>query len=350
MRVLVTGHNGYIGSVLVPMLQTSGHDVVGLDTYLFEGCTLGPPPPDPPSLRMDIRDVERAHLDGFDAVIHLAALSNDPLGYLNPTYTYDINFGGSVVLAQAAKQAGVTRFVFSSSCSLYGAQANSLPVTERAEFAPVTPYGHSKAKAEIALARLADEEFSPTYLRNATAYGWSAQLRGDLVVNDLVAHGYMTGEVLIKSDGTPWRPVVHVRDICRAFVTVLEAPRGLVHDEAFNVGGNDENYQISELAEIVAAELSGSSVVYSSSGEPDIRSYRVDFSKIANALAFSPAESLSDGVAELHQAYLRHGLTERKFERKFQRIRHLEALLAKQVVGPDLRWTSSQRLSSQVGK
>jgi nucleoside-diphosphate-sugar epimerase len=343
MKVLVTGHNGYIGAVLVPLLEDAGHEVVGLDTYLFEGCNHGPAPADPQALRMDLRDVTAEHLEGFDAILHLAALSNDPLGDLNPNLTYDINLNASVALAKAAKEAGVQRYLFSSSCSLYGAPKTNDLVDESAPFAPVTPYAESKINVEHQVADLADDDFSPTYLRNTTAYGWSPQLRGDIVVNNLVAHAFLTGEVLIKSDGTPWRPLVHVQDISRAFLAALEAPREVVHNTAFNVGRTDENFQISTVAEMVAKVVPNSRVVYAPGGEPDTRSYRVDFSKIANALpASQPRWTVQEGIEELYGAYQRYGLTPAEFENRYLRIRHLRRLLAEGRLGDGLRWQSSE--------
>jgi len=348
MKVLVTGHNGYIGAVLVPFLQEAGHEVVGLDTYLFEGCHQGPAPADPPALRMDLRDVTEEHLRGFDAVLHLAALSNDPLGDLNPEYTYDINLHASVRLAEAAKKAGVERYLFSSSCSLYGAPATNDLVDETAPFAPVTAYAESKIKVEQEVSGLADDDFSPTYLRNTTAYGWSPQLRGDIVVNNLVAYAFITGEVLIKSDGTPWRPLVHVEDISRAFLAALEAPREVIHNEAFIVGRTDENCQISTVADMVADVVPNSRVVYAPGGEPDTRSYQVDFSKIAKALpASKPRWTVRKGAEELYEAYQRHGLTLEEFENRYLRIRHLQRLLAEGRLGPGIRWQTKEDATSQ---
>ena len=248
MRVLVTGHRGYIGAVLVPRLLAAGHDVTGLDVDLYRGCDFGAPPRAVTSLDVDVRSVLPEHCEGFDAVIHLAALSNDPLGDMNPELTYDINHRASVRLARAAKEAGVARFLFSSSCSLYGAGGDA-PLDETAAFNPVTPYGESKILTEQDVAKLADDDFSPVYLRNATVYGASPRLRADLVVNNLTGYALTTGEVLIKSDGSPWRPLVHVEDVCAAFEALLEAPRDVVHDQAFNVGRNSENYRIRDVAD-----------------------------------------------------------------------------------------------------
>jgi nucleoside-diphosphate-sugar epimerase len=327
MRVLVTGHNGYIGCSLVPLLQQGGHEVVGLDNYLYETCTFGDDVADPPALRKDVRDVELSDLREFDAVIHLAAISNDPVGDLAPDTTYEINHRAASRLAGLAKQAGVERFLFSSSCSLYGAAGDDY-LDESAAFNPVTPYGESKILAEDDMRALADDDFSPTYLRNATAYGLSARLRGDLVVNNLTAYAFTTGQVLLKSDGTPWRPLVHIEDISRAFVAVLEAPRELVHNEPFNVGRTEENYRIRDVGAIVEDVVPGSVVTYADGASPDIRNYRVNCDKLAATLpGFKPQWTVRKSVEELYEGFLRHGLELDDFlSRRFMRIKHVREL------------------------
>jgi nucleoside-diphosphate-sugar epimerase len=338
VKVLITGHNGYIGCVLVPLLREAGHEVVGLDSYLYETCTFGDDVPDPPALRKDVRDVDVADLRGFDAVVHLAAISNDPVGDLAPDTTLEINHRAASRLAALAKEAGVERFLFSSSCSLYGAAGDDY-LDESAAFNPVTPYGRSKILAEDDMRALADDDFSPTYLRNATAYGYSTRLRGDLVVNNLTAYAFTTGQVLIKSDGSPWRPLVHIEDISRAFLAILEAPRELVHDEAFNVGRTEENYRIREVASIVEDVVPGSTVTYADGASPDIRNYRVDCDKLARTLpAFQPQWTVRRSVEELYEAFLRHGLTLEDFlSRRFMRIQHVRELQAEGTLDERLR-------------
>jgi nucleoside-diphosphate-sugar epimerase len=338
MRTLVTGHNGYIGCVLVPLLQEAGHEVVGLDNYLYETCTFGPGVVDPPALRKDVRDVTVEDLEGFEAVIHLAAISNDPVGDLDPETTYEINHRAASRLAALAKQAGAERFLFSSSCSLYGA-ADDDYLDENAAFNPVTPYGQSKILAEDDMRALADDDFSPTYLRNATAYGVSARLRGDLVVNNLSAYAFTTGQVLIKSDGSPWRPLVHIEDISRAFLAVLDAPRELVHNAAFNVGHTDENYRVRDVAAIVENVFAGSEVTYADGASPDIRNYRVNCDKILNTLpTYQPRWTVRKSVEELHDAFVRHGLELEDFlSRRFMRIQHVRELQAEGALDQRLR-------------
>lgn len=345
MRVLVTGHDGYIGCVLTPLLEETGHEVVGLDSELFRACVFGESPSRVPSLLKDVRDVQEEDLAGFDAVIHLAALSNDPLGELNPASTYEINHEATVRLAQFAKQACVPRFLFSSSCSLYGAGGDGV-LDEEAPFNPVTAYGHSKVLAEDDISQLADDSFSPTYLRNATAYGVSARFRGDLVVNNLTGFAFTTREVRLQSDGTPWRPVVHVQDIARAFLAVLQAPREVIHDEAFNVGRNEENYRIREIADIVEDLLPDARVTFAEDAGPDKRSYQVSFDKISTTFPhFRPTWTVPRGVAELLEAFRREGITlEDLTGSRFQRIARIKELLREGRIDATLRWRDPTKI------
>jgi nucleoside-diphosphate-sugar epimerase len=344
MKIIVTGHNGYIGSAMVPMLQAAGHDVTGLDTYLYEACTFGPVVPDVPSLRMDLRDVRPNHLRGFEAVVHLAALCNDPLGNLDAETTFEINHRASVRLAEAAKAAGVGRWLFASSCSLYGMAGDEM-LTEEAAFNPITPYGESKILAERDVRPLASDDFSPTYLRNATAYGVSPRLRADIVVNNLVAYAVTSGDVFIQSDGSPWRPLVHIEDITRAFLAVLDAPREMVHNQAFNVGRNDDNLRVRQMAEMVQEEVPGCRIRYAEGGGPDPRCYRVDCGKIARTLPeFRPQWTVRRGIAQLHAAYRDAGLTSEQFlGDRFLRIQQIQKLQGEGRLDASLRWTGAAR-------
>ncbi|MGB7218692.1 MAG: NAD(P)-dependent oxidoreductase [Vicinamibacterales bacterium] len=344
MKILVTGHHGYIGSVMIDVLARAGHDIVGLDTYLYEGCDFGDALRVVPAIRKDVRDVQPADLEGFDAVIHLAALSNDPLGCLSEDCTLEINHRASVRLAQVAKTAGVPRFLFASSCSLYGAAGGDSMLDEQAAFNPITAYGLSKVLVEQEVAPLADAHFSPTYLRNATAYGASPRLRADIVVNNLVGIAFTTGDVFIQSDGTPWRPLVHVRDISRAFLAVLEAPREAVHNQAFNVGSSIENYQIKDVADIVRETVPGCSIRYATDGGPDPRCYRVNCDKITAALGFRTEWTVRRGAQEMYESFKRVGLTKEMFA-GYVRLGRIQKLQQEQRLDATLRWRAAVGVS-----
>lgn len=346
MNVLLTGHKGYIGSVMTPLLLDAGHTVHGLDADLFEGCSFDEDGMTTiPETRKDLRDVQQSDVEGFDVVIHLANLSNDPLGNLDPDLTYAINHRATVRLAELARDAGVGRFVFSSSCSLYGA-AGQDRVTEEADFNPVTPYGTAKVLAERDIRPLASESFSPIFMRNGTVYGISPRLRFDLVVNNLTAWAVATGQIRMKSDGSPWRPLVHVEDVCTAFLTALEAPREAIHNEAFNVGSTSENYQVRDVATIVGEVVPDCAVSFADGASPDSRSYRVAFEKITERLGWSPKWTVRDGAEQVYEVLRGLKLAPEVFEgERYSRIEHLKVLLADGRVSPDLRWRSESVVS-----
>jgi nucleoside-diphosphate-sugar epimerase len=340
MKILLTGHHGYIGSVCAPVLASAGHEVVGLDTLFYRDCDLlSAPSPDTETLLADVRDVRPQQLEGLDAVVHLAALSNDPIGDLSPELTREINYEATVALAHAAREAGVRRFVFSSSCSMYGTSSDEA-VDESAPLKPLTAYAESKVRAEEELAELAGPDFAPVSMRNATAYGVSARLRVDLVLNNLVGWAYTTGKVKIMSDGTPWRPLIHVEDISRAALAAVEAPEDVVRGEAFNVGRDDENYQVRKLGDIVQDVVDGSEVEYAGSGDPDPRSYRVSFAKLHRTFPeLRLTWTARAGAEELADAYRAAELTLEQFESdRFTRLKRLRLLLERGELDPTLRW------------
>lgn len=340
MKVLVTGHQGYLGTVMVPVLREAGHEVVGLDSGYFAACVLGPAPVDPPALAVDLRDVTVEQLRGFDAVVHLAALSNDPLGALEPEITFDINHFASVRLARLAKEAGVGRFLYASTCSVYGAGGEEL-VGEDAVLRPLTPYAISKVRVEDDLTAMADADFCPVFLRNATAFGFSPRLRADIVLNNLVGHAVLTGVVKVLSDGTPWRPLVHARDIAVAFATCLTAPRETVSCRAYNVGTEANNLTVAQIAEEVVRAVPKSELSITGESGADPRSYRVDFSRARAELGFEAIWTVADGAVELARAYTRNGLTLNDFEKRFVRLAELQRLQSEGLLDETMRRVSA---------
>jgi len=341
MRVLVTGHKGYIGTALIPILLNQGYEVLGLDSDLYRRCTYGEDFIHVPEIIKDIRDIKTDDLKGkgLDAVIHLAALSNDLLGDLNPQHTLDINWGATIKIAKIAKRVGIKRFLFSSSCSMYGAAGDNI-LDESAGFNPVTHYAISKVNSERDLNNLADESFSPTYLRNATAYGFSPRIRFDLVVNNLTAWAYTTGKIMMKSDGTPWRPLVHIEDISRAFLILLNAPREKVHNQAYNIGTNSENYKVKEVAKFVGDTVPNCKVSFANGASPDLRNYRVKFDKFHNAFPTADFQwTVPKGVVQMYEEYKRIGLDVNDYEGiQYKRIAHIKHLLANYELDDSLRW------------
>jgi len=340
VKVLVTGHGGYIGSVLAPLLAEAGHEVTGLDTFLYGGCDFGEHRPLRDERLRDVRDVAASELAGCDAVVHLAALSNDPLGDLSPELTFDINLEGTLALARAAREAGVGRFVFASSCSMYGAAGTDEALDEGAPLRPLTPYAESKVRAEESLLELEDDDFAVVSMRNATVYGVSSRLRLDIVLNNLAAWAVTTGSIRLLSDGSAWRPLVHVRDVALVTDALLRAPDELVRGHAYNVGSNEQNYVIRDLAEVLAG-ITGCEVAFADAVETDPRSYRVDFSKLAGAFPeLRLGWDARSGAQELVDAYRSVGLTVEQFEgRAYFRLRQLRHLLESGALGDDLRWS-----------
>jgi nucleoside-diphosphate-sugar epimerase len=341
VKVLVTGHEGYLGVVAVAALRAAGHDVHGLDSGLFRACSLGAEPPSVPAVEVDLRDVQPEHLAGFDAILHLAALSNDPLGDLRPGITYDINHTASVRLAELAKGVGVQRFLYASTCSVYGSRGGDSALDEDAELAPVTAYAISKVKVEGDLTKMADADFTPTFMRNATAFGFSPRPRLDIVVNNLVASALLTGVVKVMSDGTPWRPLVHAQDIAAAAVALFDAPKKTISARAYNIGSDSENHRVSAIAELVAAAVPGSVIDITGENGGDPRSYRVDFSRIQREVpAFKATWTVAEGAQELAREFIERGLTDEGANKTYIRLRWLHHLQALDQLDDDLRWKS----------
>jgi nucleoside-diphosphate-sugar epimerase len=347
LKVLLTGDRGYIGRVMTKYLLARGHQVTGLDTDYYYDCDFGQAPAAYPIIDRDIRNVDPDDLQGFDAIVHLAGLSNDPLGSLQSDLTYDINYHASIRLAKLAKQVGIRRFLFASSCSMYGAAGDKV-LDEEATLSPLTPYAESKVRTEEGLSALADEHFSPTHLRNATAYGVSSRLRIDIVLNNLVGWSVTTGKIQIMSDGTPWRPIVHIEDISQAFALALEAPLELVHNQAFNIGADSENYQVRDLAAIVQKVVPNSEVEYAGQAGPDPRNYRVDFGKFKKAFpAYQPRWSALKGAQELYEAYRTESLAvEGMTGKKYVRLKQIETLLSSGELDTALRWRENGQARS----
>jgi nucleoside-diphosphate-sugar epimerase len=340
MRVLVTGHSGYVGVVMTQVLRDAGHDVTGLDTGYYDGCNLGAFEDPTPWIKRDVREATAEDVEGFDAIVHLAALSNDPLGHLNPDLTRDINQVATVRLAKLAKSVGVERFIFASSCSLYGASDTSLALDETAQTVPLTPYARSKIESEAELSQLADDNFSPVYMRNATCYGASPRLRADVVLNNLVCWAVLTGKVRLQSDGRSWRPLLHVEDMSRAFAAMLTAPRDKVHNEPFNIGHNDHNYIIRDVAEIVRDTVPNCEVEFAEDASADARSYRVDFSKLARTLPdFEFLWDAPKGAKQVYDAIRNSDMTEEIFlGRRHVRLNQLKYLMETDQLDVSLHW------------
>jgi len=340
MKILVTGTDGYIGSVLGPYLIKNGLDVTGLDTgYYRAGWLYNDQGNKYPSyINKDLRHIEAEDLKGFDAVVHLAELSNDPLGQINPKITYKVNHKGSVKIANLCKEAGIKRFIYASSCSVYGV-GNDEYKTEESELNPQTAYAECKTLVEQDVSKLAGDDFSPTFLRNATAYGPSPRMRFDIVLNNLSGLAWTTGEIKMISDGMPWRPLVHVKDISKAILCALNAPREIIHNQKFNVGSTDENFRVREIAEIVSDAFPGCKTTFGDSGG-DNRSYRVSFDKIKEQLpGFSCEYNLKKGAEELHDIFTRIDMSSETFlDKPYTRLKQLKFLLETQQLTEDLFW------------